>query len=281
MAITLAALLDEIEQDVLRLSHIWETFRYLFAGKEKHVEVMNAVSGGFFLMIQQLLFDDAILRVSKLTDPAANRQQENMSLERLLQATEWEKTDPTKWHLYRSRLDAVKAACKPCRDHRNKRVSHKAVELFTNTISIHDPMMKMIDDAREAVHSFLHDIRIDLGHGSMTFDYPAGEEEAEKLLEYLSNRASQKNPDAVSIITYDSASRDGHFYCAFCGEKKPMRYCRDDGVPSGEDIARWHWMTCHGVVGYEQLAVEIVDLTGVDKPTRFVVDLSVKPDRST
>ena len=215
MAITLDALLDEIEQDVFRLARIWDTFRYLFATDKRHVDVMNAVSGGFFVMVHQLLFDDAIPRVSKLTDPAGNRHQENMSLERLLRATEWQTTDPIKWQRYRSRLDDVEAACKPCRDHRNKRVSHKALELFTNAISIHDPMMKMIDDARQAIHRFLHDIRIDLGHGSLSFDLPDAEGDAEKLLTYLSNRASQKEPAAVSIITYDADTRDGHFYCAF------------------------------------------------------------------
>ncbi|HEX8619683.1 MAG TPA: hypothetical protein VF911_19030, partial [Thermoanaerobaculia bacterium] len=130
-----------MEQDVFRLAHAWETFRYLFAQDKKHVDVMNAVSGGFFVMTQQLLFDDAILRVSKLTDPAGNKHQDNMSLERLLKATQWDITDLLKWQQYRSRLDAVEAACKPCRDHRNKRVSHKALALFTKTIAIHDPMM--------------------------------------------------------------------------------------------------------------------------------------------
>ena len=276
MTITLAELLDEIEQDIFRLSHIWETFRYLFAKDQKHVDVMNTVSSGFFHMVQQLLFDDAILRVSKLTDPAANRQQENMSLERLLQATEWDKTDPKKWQLYRSRLDTVKVACKPCRDHRNKRVSHKALELFTKTISIHDPMMRMIDDARTTIHSFVYDIRIDLGHGSLSFDFPNGEEEAEKLIDYLSNRASQKRPDDVSMITYDATSRDGDFHCAFCGEKQSMRFYRDGGAPTSEDIARWHWSTCHGIVGYEQLAVETFDLTRSEPSQLFIIDLSVR-----
>lgn len=273
MSITLAELLEEIEQDVFRLTYVWETFRYLFAKEKKRVGVMNAVSGGFFVMVQQLLFDDAILRVSKLTDPAGNRHQENMSLERLLRAAEWATTDRAKWQRYRSRLDDVEAACKPCRDHRNKRVSHKAVELFTKAISIHDPMMKMIDDARSAIHEFVHDIRIDLGRGSLSFDLPDSDRDAEKLLDYLSNRASQRTPEAASIIRYDSELRDGHFYCAFCGEKQSMRYYRD-GTPTGEEIARFHWATCHGVVGCEQLAIETVDLTASEPSKRFVVDLS-------
>jgi AbiU2 len=274
MAITRDTLLEEIVQDLFRLTHIWETFRYLFTN-DTHVAVMNAVSGGFFFMTQQLLFDDAILRVSKLTDPAGNKHQENMSLERLLQATDWETTEPTKWQHYRSRLDAVESACKPCRDHRNKRVSHKAMDLFTNAITIHDPMMKMINDARTAIHEFVHDIRIDLGHGSLSFEYRDSDRDARKLVDSLSRRASQQRPDDVSIITYDANSGDGVFYCAFCGEKRPMRYHRN-GVPTGEDIARWHWATCHGVVGIERLAVETGDLADTEKPARFIVDLSVK-----
>ena len=273
MSIALEELLDEIEQDLFRFSLIWENFRHLFATDKKHVDIMNAVSGGFFVLTQQLLFDDAILRVSKLTDPAGNKHQENMSLELLLRLTEWETNDPAKWRKYRTRLDAVEVACKPCRDHRNKRISHKALQLFTKSISIHDPMMKMIEDAREALHSFVHDIRIDLGRGSLTFDVPDADRDAEKLIEYLANRASQKKPDEVSIITYDSVSRDGDFYCAFCGEKRSMRLYRD-GRPSVEEIPRWHWRSCHGIVGYEQLVLETFDVKAVEPPARFVVDLS-------
>lgn len=272
MGIALEELLDEVEQDLFRLSQVWETFRYLFARDKKHVDILNAVSGGFFVLTQQLLFDDAILRVSKLTDPAGNKHQENMSLELLLGLTEWEANDPAKWQTYRARLDTVDRACRPCRDHRNKRISHKALHLFTKAISIHDPMMKMIEDAREAIHAFVHDIRIDLGRGSLAFDVVDAERDAEKLIEHLANRAAQKSPDAVSIITYNSASRDGQFFCAFCGERRSLRLYRG-GRRSVEEIPLWHWKSCHGIVGFEQLVLETVDLTGSEPSVRLLVDL--------
>ena len=71
-------------------------------------------------------------------------------------------------------------------------------------------MMKMIDEARMAIHERVHDIRIDLGHGSLSFDYSDSARRSKSIRLSQQPRFSER-PNDVSIITYDVNSGDGKF----------------------------------------------------------------------
>jgi hypothetical protein len=271
-------LLDEIEQDVFRLGYVWTSFRFLYAGEKKNVDVLNAVGSGFFVMVQRLMYDDAILRVAKLTDPAGNRHQENVSLERLLLATNWETTDPAKWQKFRALLDRTEASCEPCRKHRHKRISHKDLSVFQQAFaSLPNTTIKMIDDARTAIHDFIQEIRLEFGGGQLSFEVAGADDDVDRLMRHLINRASQKHPDAICVLAYEAGSHSAEFHCAFCGEKEPTQYY-PDSVPSPEEMIRWHYATCHGVIGCEQIIVNTFDMTRTEAGRRFVIDLIDKVD---
>jgi hypothetical protein len=163
--------------------------------------VLNAAGPGLFASIQQLMFDDAILRICRLTDPAGNRHQENLSLERMLDATSWKTTDSAKWKTYRTKLDQVEDICGPCRIHRNKRVSHKNIASLQN---LPVATMKMIDDASASIQGFVGAIHSELNQGSAySFNLLIdGDRDAKHLMRYLRNRASQSRPEAVSNLLY-------------------------------------------------------------------------------
>jgi len=119
-------------------------------------------------MTQRLMFDHAILAISRLTDPAGNKHQENVSLEQLLAATEWETKNPKQWRRFRTMLDEVESVCKACRDHRNKRVSHKALSVFQKTFALPDASLRMIDAPLKAIQEFVREIRIALVGGDLS-----------------------------------------------------------------------------------------------------------------
>lgn len=272
-------LLEEIKQDVFRLTYVWDTFRHLYASDKKHVEVLNAISGPFFQMTQRLLFDDAILAVSRLTDPAGNKHQENVSLERLLTATGWEADDPPRWKNYRDKLDEVERICIPCRTHRNKRVSHKALNVFDKTFALPNANMRLIDAPLAAIQEFVRDISISLCQTEIMFEILTLEHPATRLLQHLMNRASQQAPDAVSVIVYNAGSHEATLHCAFCGTTEPFHYY-PHGVPTPRRMVRRHYDSCHGVIGCETINVETHEESREEETTRFSVDLKI-PTRDT
>ena len=60
-----------------------QEFRALFNNAED-VELLNAISGGGFLWdIQHILWDDLMLRVTRLTDPIRTARKNNLTVRRL------------------------------------------------------------------------------------------------------------------------------------------------------------------------------------------------------
>ncbi len=272
VTITAEELLEEIKQDTWRLRHIWTTFRFLYAGEKKTVDVLNATAPGFFTMTQRLMFDDVILKICRLTDPAKNRQQENLTLRRLVEATEWQTTDPARYVAYAAKAAAVDEACGSCRDHRNKRISHRDLALFKEMFELPGATLRLIDDAIAAIEEFVRKINIEFRQGDIAFDVVGGEEWGKELIRKLTNRASQKS-DETSIILYNAGDRLAEFHCGYCGGKQQIAFY-PNGEPPPARMARWHFNTCSGVVGCEEsIAVETVERNRREPPRRFTIDL--------
>jgi hypothetical protein len=139
--------------------------------------------------------------------------------------------------------------------------------------------MKMIDGALSAIEDFIRDINYEIHPGvQQSFEIIDGDRDVARLMRYLANRASQKQPDAISTITHQG-SNEAEFRCAFCGEVSCIRYY-PNGTLTPRRMARHHFDRCHGVVGHETLLIEVLDRRGVDAPSRFDVDLRV-PTRET
>jgi hypothetical protein len=61
----------------------WEEFRTLYGTSEKEIALMNAVAPNFFGRLQQILWEDLMLHISRLTDPPKSAGRDNLSLRRL------------------------------------------------------------------------------------------------------------------------------------------------------------------------------------------------------
>ena len=57
-------------------------FERLF-GDAEHVELLNLVGGAFFADVQRILWDDQLLRLTRLTDPPRTAGKDNLTVKRL------------------------------------------------------------------------------------------------------------------------------------------------------------------------------------------------------
>jgi hypothetical protein len=107
-------------QDLIRLNANWRMFRQLFTVSDDRFEVFNQTAPGFFKLLQDLLVDDAVNSLSRLTDQA-----DCQSLPRLVKLLKNQVT-PAFHKELADDLNALRAACDDIRKHRDKRVAHRA-----------------------------------------------------------------------------------------------------------------------------------------------------------
>jgi AbiU2 len=113
-------------QELWRVSYAWDRYEALF-GTETRVELLNQSGSAFWGTLQNLLFDDVLLGLCRLTDPPRNRHQKNLGIRLLLEL------EPS---THKVRLgQAVNRSLKKtefARKWRDKRIAHNDFEQMTN-----------------------------------------------------------------------------------------------------------------------------------------------------
>lgn len=136
-------------------------FRELF-GREQDVALLNALTGGAFTWdIQQIFWDDILLRVCRLTDRRTSGRQRNLSI-RVLPPFVKEKEQELFLDV-QTLVNKAVARADFARDWRNRRISHSA---WDRTIEPAKPLTKItlqqVEGALEAVHAVLNAISMGL-----------------------------------------------------------------------------------------------------------------------
>lgn len=111
----IANLTDRVANLALR----WKIFLYFFCGPKERIDVLNKASGMTASLVQNLLWDDALLRVRQITDPAKRGQNNNLSLAHLVRiAAQIRKQDLSAAH--KTTLET----CGPARIFATKHLAH-------------------------------------------------------------------------------------------------------------------------------------------------------------
>ena len=137
-----------------------QEFRVLFNNAED-VELLNAISGGGFLWdIQHILWDDLILRVTRLTDPSHTGHKNNLTVRMLPDFC----TDLALCDEVRRRVDNAVDAAGFARDWRNRRISHRDLTqaLTPNAKPLAPANLPQLATALDTVHAVLNVISLKL-----------------------------------------------------------------------------------------------------------------------
>jgi hypothetical protein len=103
----------------------WEEYVELFGTKPSRIELINRAAGHFFRIVQDSLWEDALLHIARLTDPPRSVGKENLSIRKLPQLIVQE---PLKKEVLVLINVAVEKA-EFCRDWRNRHIAHKDLKL--------------------------------------------------------------------------------------------------------------------------------------------------------
>jgi hypothetical protein len=106
-------------QDVVSLQNKWDFWLEMF-GKKQNTDLLSELAPASFNIILETLQNDITMAICRLSDPAKNNKQENLSFATLAQKcveVEIEKAE--------SLVTEFEILCKPVRQRRNKKVGHR------------------------------------------------------------------------------------------------------------------------------------------------------------
>lgn len=120
-------LLCSLYFEILWLTNKWHIFHDLFCSKPSRIDLMNESSSFFFFTVQEVLRDDILLTIARLTDPPKSMGKMNMTLKSIggfLRETEKPR--------HESDLEDILNDSMFCRDWRNRKIAHMDYKLFAN-----------------------------------------------------------------------------------------------------------------------------------------------------
>jgi hypothetical protein len=156
-----------LKNELILLHAKWKQYVVLFGTSESRIDVLNSMAGFFFGTVQDVMWDDALLHIARLTDPAktfGKANKANLSVQGLVDLMAG---TPIHQDIERLVQDAVTAAGF-AREWRNKGLAHRdlATVLSQGSTQISRGSQQQVEHALAALRAALnrideHYLRID------------------------------------------------------------------------------------------------------------------------
>lgn len=154
----LGSIYTALYNEVAWLHLQWDEYMKLF-GEKHRVEILNKSAGGFFRMIQNVLSDDVILGIARLTDPeftvvGKKSHKRNLTIQSLSSFVK----ETEKEELKRI-VDKAMDAASFSRDWRNRRLAHRDLPLYLKMESVSPLPAASVDKIEASLNGLAEVIR--------------------------------------------------------------------------------------------------------------------------
>jgi hypothetical protein len=177
-----------LHNDVIWLHAKWLQFRQLYGTSSERLDILNQATGFFFRVVEDVLWDDVLLHIARLTDPAKQGIYENLTLRRLPSLF----NDPKLKSELTRLVNKLDTESEFARDWRNRRIAHSEFALAVNAAAT--PLLgasrQSVENVLELVRSILNVIRRKCFEDEFGFQHIHVVGDAENLL-YLLKFAAQ------------------------------------------------------------------------------------------
>jgi hypothetical protein len=112
-------------QELAWLYQVWGEYVDLYGTKPSRVELLNRAAGGFFRVVQDALWEQTLLHIARLTDPAMSARKPNLSIRSLLAVV----NDPRAKDAVSKAVDEALKASAFARDWRNRWIAHRDLDI--------------------------------------------------------------------------------------------------------------------------------------------------------
>jgi hypothetical protein len=112
-------------QEMAYLHLTWLEFRELFGTKESRIDLLNRAAGSFFRIVQDQLWEAAILNIARLTDAPISSGKPNLTIQSLPKLV----SDPLFRREINSLCERALTASSFVRDLRNRHIAHRDLDL--------------------------------------------------------------------------------------------------------------------------------------------------------
>ncbi len=180
----LGAIYHALHREVVWLHAKWLEYRKLYGHSADRIDLLNDIAGFFFRVVHDVLWEDVLLHLARLTDSSKSMGKQNLTLKRLPAVIPEPALAAEVEHL----VDTAIAACSFAKDWRNRRLAHRDLDLAVEvpqTRQLAEASRRKVEDALAAVSAVLNRLQQHYFSSEVVFRYFHAVGDAEALVYYL------------------------------------------------------------------------------------------------
>jgi hypothetical protein len=165
----------------------WDQFVVLYATKPSRLEILNRSASLFFWIVQDTLWYDTLLAISRLAGPAATGAKQNLSVQRLPSLLKDDRLRNTVSAL----LEEVTEKAAFAIDWRNRHIAHRDLDLALKKTAkpLPDATRQSVDEVLDAMAAVLNAVSRHYLDSTTAYRFSPGPFGAETLLHVASPTA--------------------------------------------------------------------------------------------
>jgi hypothetical protein len=158
----------------------WEEYLVLYVAKPSRIDLLNRVAPHFFRIIQDVLWEDIILHIARLTDPPKSAGKATLTIRRLPDLV----GDRSTAQALREHINIAAQSSEFCRDWRNRHLAHRDLNLALEKeiVPLKPASRKKIKEALNSIAKVLNAVSQHYTDSATIFDIGEEPEGAISLL---------------------------------------------------------------------------------------------------
>lgn len=163
---------ESLSSEVVWLHLRWILYCQLYCTNPERIELLNNTAALFFQQLQQVLFQDLVLGLCRLTDPLKSVDKDNLVLQQLCQRLD-ESRYPTLSANLNQRLNHIKDKCAAFRKHRHRRIAHLDLGAKLNPTKNPLPTIskEMVENALKEIRDFMNEFEVSFKERTTVYEH--------------------------------------------------------------------------------------------------------------
>lgn len=126
----LGPLYNALQHEVTWLHAKWLEYRKLYASSPKRIDLLNETAGFFFRVVQDVLWEDVLLHLARLTDSPKSAGKQNLTINRLPALI----AEPALAEEIRELVQTAMQRCSFAREWRHRHLAHRDLDLALESL---------------------------------------------------------------------------------------------------------------------------------------------------
>lgn len=175
----LGPIFSELRDDWAWLQIKWSECIELYGTSTERIELLNSAAGSLFQIVEYVMWEDTLLHLCRLTDPATMGKNQNLSIQALPELC----VDTAIHEEVKTLVNQAVEATSFARDWRNRHIAHRDRRLALGLARPLEPAnRKKVSSAITAIHGVLNIISEKLMNSTLGEDVISPSSNAEALL---------------------------------------------------------------------------------------------------